>query len=617
MSTPKVVFLHGVGSGDPEMDWLTALNGGLFQRGYGSLQQTDVIAPRYNDLLLDPDSSAPLPKVTYKPKDDGASRHQYELRQARIQRQLQKDPAVKAYGLGKLPDAFAHHGGAALVKAAPGPLKAVRNYVTNDGIRGAVLGRILQELGGVRGEIVLVAHSLGSVIAIDLLDHLPDDVHVRRFVTIGSPAHSQALHRGADRLLKKFPYARVDDWSNFVCPWDPVSVGRGLASLFPAAQDFQVRLDDLNAAKVAVAGAHDSVRYLRHEAIAGVIGDALWPAPEPIYSGDSAIAVHLEDGDALRLLVMQFNRQVAGRITNQGVKQRFDSAAQLLRDADADSARQLISDCRPVPTELLTLAQGRIPMLPLRWSVIEMVRHMAVLATSNNTAPYEIDCGDAQLDVLPHFAMDLGLNTQIGEEVKASIVEVRRALERKSLGDRFGDVGKGRWLIGAAGLVLLAAAPIGLLMAAPVGLAGAAAFTSMLAAFGPGGMVGGLAAVGGLATTGTLMATVAATVGSTSQVAEDPRTVVARVAAEHALKELHLPYDEALWGRVTEMDNQINAEIRRLEAFSDEKSPRLAQLRSGHEVLERLLDFMLDNGLGPAAISASDDDLDDQLALTR
>lgn len=613
MSTPKIVFLHGVGNGDPEMTWLGALNAGLDRRGFGSLQPADVIAPRYNDLLLDVNGGTPLPERTYRQQDDGRHRRQYELNRARIQRMLQKDPTVGAYGLGKLPDAVAHHGSALTAKVAPGPLKAVKNYVTDDGIRSAVLTRILHELRDVSGDIVLIAHSLGSVIAIDLLDHLPDDVHVRRFVTIGSPAHSEALHKGAERLLKQFPYLRVDDWSNFVCPWDPVTVGRGLASLFPAAQDFLVQLDDLNVVKVAAAGAHDSVRYLRHEAIAGLIGDAVWPAPAPTYSGGSNVAVHLEDGDALRLLVMQFNRQVVGRITDQDVKQRFGGVAQLLREADAASARQMIEDGRPVPAELLTLAQGRIPMLPLRWTEVEVVRHMAVLATANTTAPYDIDCGDAQLDALSPFAMDLGLSSHIGEAVRDAIIAVRRgALETKG----FGDSVKGRLLIGAAGLALVAAVPIGLMVAAPVGLAGAAAITSALAAFGPGGMVGGIAAVGGLASTGTMMATVAATVGSTSQTTDDPRTLVAQVAAEYALMKLHLPHDEALWIRITERDNQINAEIRQLEAFSDEKSARLTQLRSGHEVLARLLDFMFENGLGPTAIASSDDDLDDQLALT-
>lgn len=619
MSTPKVVFLHGVGGGDPEMDWLGALNTGLFRCGYGSLDRGEVVAPRYNDLLLDTTVGGVLPPVTYKSTNDGGSRLQYERRQARIQRKLQKDPAVKAYGLGVVvPDPVAALGGAGLVKIAPGPLKAVRHYVKNENVRGAVLTRILQALDGVRGDIVLIAHSLGSVVAIDLLDHLPEDIYVRRFVTIGSPAHEEALHKGAERLLRKFPYSRVDDWSNFLSAWDPVTAGRGLASLFPAAQDFTVRLDDLGPVKVAAMGAHDSVRYLRHEAISGLIGDAIWPAPEPVYRVGADIAVRLDKGDALRLLVMEYNRLVTNHIADQDIKKRFGGAAQLLRDADVDGIRQLIDAGRPVPAEFRTLAEGRMPMLPLLWSEVEAVRHLAVLATTNTVAPDEIDCGDAAFVALPHLAMALGLTSQVGDAVKDALVEVRRSVfESRSLRDKFGDVTTSRWLLGALGVALVAAAPIGLMVAAPAALAGAAAFTSMLAGFGPGGMAGGLAMVGGLTTTGTLMATVAATVGTTTRVADDPRTLVAQVAAEHALKKLNLPYDEALWWRITEMDNQTNAEIRRLEPFSDEKSARLNQLRTAHEVLERLLAFMTKHGLGPEEIGAGEDEVEVLPAIAR
>jgi len=73
---------------------------------------------------------------------------------------------------------------------------------------------------------------------------------------------------------------------------------------------------------------------------------------------------------------------------------------------------------------------------------------------------------------------------------------------------------------------------------------------------------------------------------------------------------LHLRHDVMLWWRITGMDNQINAEIRRLEPFVDEKSVRLTQLRTGHEVLERLLTFMTKHGLGPTEIGAGDDEVD-------
>ena len=61
----------------------------------------------------------------------------------------------------------------------------------------------------------------------------------------------------------------------------------------------------------------------------------------------------------------------------------------------------------------------------------------------------------------------------------------------------------------------VAAGPIGLALAAPAGVFGAAAITGGLAAFGPGGMVGGLATLG-LASAGAATAAAAVTRGSGS-----------------------------------------------------------------------------------------------------
>ena len=137
-------------------------------------------------------------------------------------------------------------------------LDQVRGYVRDDKVRADVMSHILDFLP-TYGDIVLIAHSLGSVIAIDLLDHLPEDLQVRRFITIGSPANIRALHEGSERLLKKFPYAHVDDWSNFLNVGDIVTGGRGLASTFPGAQDFLLN---------GISG-HDAGTYLGDPAVPG------------------------------------------------------------------------------------------------------------------------------------------------------------------------------------------------------------------------------------------------------------------------------------------------------------------------------------------------------------
>jgi hypothetical protein len=62
-----------------------------------------------------------------------------------------------------------------------------------------------------------------------------------------------------------------------------------------------------------------------------------------------------------------------------------------------------------------------------------------------------------------------------------------------------------------------------------------------------------------------------------------------------------MPYDEALWFQITDFETQISAEYNRLAAFSDKKSPRLADLEVAKEILDKMIAFMVKKGLGPIA----------------
>ena len=71
----KVVFLHGIGDGDPDYSWLDGLNRGLEQAGYATVEREQVIAPRYSRLLKsDEHDGQRLPPTTYRAKDDQISR---------------------------------------------------------------------------------------------------------------------------------------------------------------------------------------------------------------------------------------------------------------------------------------------------------------------------------------------------------------------------------------------------------------------------------------------------------------------------------------------------------------------------------------------------------------
>ena len=82
-----------------------------------------------------------------------------------------------------------------------GPLMddETRRYLDDEATRANTLHRVLAALPE-SGPIVLLGHSLGTVIAADLLTRLPARIEVVGVITMGSPAGHLGTHRGSDRL---------------------------------------------------------------------------------------------------------------------------------------------------------------------------------------------------------------------------------------------------------------------------------------------------------------------------------------------------------------------------------------------------------------------------------
>lgn len=587
----KVVFLHGVGDGDPQASWLEGLNRGLIQAGRDPIDPAQTAAPRYSSILSTDGIGAKMPPVTYRTKDDTSARLEFARRQARIQRSLGLGSAPAGVGVHRVPIGPLNAAqGFVVDNVSAYDLTQVRRYVRNEPLRGAVLRFLLdQDLGD---EIVLIGHSLGSVIAIDLLDHLPEHLHVRRFITIGSPASAPSLHEGSERLLKRFPYARVDDWTNFFNPGDVVTGGRGLAATFPAAQDFAVDLGFLE---------HGAGTYLGHAAVAGLIAQTVRPG-KSVEVARSGIAVRLTDTQASVLLLLHYGHAVARHIKNQEAAARYSGALRIRQDQVISEIEELATvGQQPLASELHQLIDGSLPPVPHRWELHEAVGELVVLALTNAVDPYEIDVERAPMRAVPEIAVTLGFSTDVGEKVIGAIEDVQKGLDRR------GGVPWGRVLGAAAGVALLAAGPVGLIAAAPAGAAGAAAIVGGLAGFGPGGMVGGLAMLGGLAGAGGALAAGAVNGGGEeSRPTLDLKTLVLRVTVEHARKLLDLPFDHNLWYQLADAETAVSVQINRLEVFGDPKTPRLVMLREVKDSLARLMRFVIDNGLAPRAIAAGD-----------
>ena len=254
-------------------------------------------------------------------RDNLGSRREVAHRQARVSRVIAADDLTSGPGLQRVPDKAAEQ--LHIVVVATPIFDHVYNSMTYEGPKAAVLQAVLDEVPRT-GKIVLIGHSLGSIIAIDLLDHLPPDLHVARSITIGSPAGSPTLHH--ERILKRFPYARVDDWSNILDPRDAVTAGRGLAALFPGAQDVRIHMP-LDGPKVDF---HRSAGYLAHRVAVRLVDDAINPSTELVVTSDD-LTPRLYVGERAGIETLASGRRTVQHLEKKRAE-RYEAALRILRD---------------------------------------------------------------------------------------------------------------------------------------------------------------------------------------------------------------------------------------------------------------------------------------------
>lgn len=146
-----------------------------------------------------------------------------------------------------------------------GDLKQVRRYQDDDTLAEVVRDRVVETLRG--GAEILVAHSLGSVVAFEVLS-LATDHCVHTLVTLGSPLALPSV----TRRLRGRPAADAPEmppgltrWVNVYDPSDAVACAGGLAQIWPRALD--VTVDNGN-------DPHSVFAYLGKQATGRAISDA-------------------------------------------------------------------------------------------------------------------------------------------------------------------------------------------------------------------------------------------------------------------------------------------------------------------------------------------------------
>ncbi|WP_425843707.1 hypothetical protein [Agrococcus sp. TSP3-2-1] len=585
-----LLFLHGVGDGDRERQWQTVLDASLQTAGYPSLASTYAVAPRYAHLLDGVDDDEKLPPMVIKaPARDLARQNR---------RDFERRIGALEYRIGR-PDRGATRPaqdvliGAALVIPH---FQQARNYLSNAHIRAAVLNKVLNALPA-SGRLVIVAHSLGSVIAADVLRRLPVGLRVAGMVTIGSPLANANFSGSRLREDLKDPPSNLDWWVNFWKGPDPVVASRGLSSVFPWLLDYRIP-----ARQMYGAPAHAAVDYLGHGAVAAAIGYAVFGSlSKELVAADSGVDVPLDAAETITLLALRYAHHLGLRMRGDH-QERFAGAR---RAVQAEAVSELISQrsaaLRPLPSAVARLAfdlsaPDAAPPEPLPVTTPgkeEAVVLLTVLAAQNVIRPFEITVSsDLRRDAMRDLAAEMALGSQFGDDVFAAAKEAQEVL---------GGGGQINWLkwgaIGA-GAVALVVATGGLALAAGAGLAGAAALTSALAAFGPGGMIGGLLTAGALVTAGG--GGIAFGLASPGTTAAALEAVVAGQLATAILRRKHdLEQDPAVWDTLADAEVEVRREYERLDEFSDEKAPGMRELHRKMVTLGRALDYLQRAGLAP------------------
>lgn len=270
----SVMFLHGRGQqervpADLRRMWAAGLNKGLTLAELSPVDPADVYFPYYGDQLIA--SMSASESIV----DTGSGLYESLVEEAahRAGMPSTADVPVAEEGLGtvvlgRVRDQLGWIAARSrLDSVLIGALfKDVAAYLDDEQVRKSVLDTVLTEVP-TRGELILVSHSLGTVVALDLLTQLPREVEVSLLVTAGSPLGMDAVHR---KLLIGGPNRpeRVGEWLNTWYAGDPVAIGCPLRPTWgPGLRDLPVENPEERA--------HDIDEYLAHPEVAAVIGRKL------------------------------------------------------------------------------------------------------------------------------------------------------------------------------------------------------------------------------------------------------------------------------------------------------------------------------------------------------
>ena len=237
-------------------------------------------------------------------------------------------------------------------------------YFFDDKKRAAIRKRLTDVLPAPGVPVVVVAHSQGSIVAVEVLALVPK-MKVVKVVTIGSPLGLQEVQDFLDVQPRKKPFYTptcIERWDNFADPLDPVALDKALATEFTLAPGsanvprLATPIRDhivVNERTFAMRGfnPHSAAGYLSHPKVRGSVYEStnFDPLARFVVARDVAEALGRDERHPVLIEVLEpgfkaidesdaalAKREAATPATLGG---RIERAAADLRTLVADSAR--------------------------------------------------------------------------------------------------------------------------------------------------------------------------------------------------------------------------------------------------------------------------------------
>ena len=297
----KIIFIHGIkqqifDANSFQSYWLNVFNTGMNTiEAQVNVEQLDLAFPFYGDILnhfnhrkaIHPDTLKPnwsffakLPRIRQQHSDalrqaleeiqllpHHAEHQAYSLKNRFfLLSQLAKDRMLKEMVmlLNHFPDLHE-----SLIEKF---LCEVYLYWYNPEFKQQVHERILSCFEPHKHHIV-IAHSLGTVIAYNLLHELSHHYEIKRFITLASPLPFNVMQRHLNRPMQK-PNVLTGEWFNFYSQEDYLTT----FPMLPPVFDFHPQIDNKLITTFADKP-HEIIGYLQHPLVVRRVLELLYDMP--------------------------------------------------------------------------------------------------------------------------------------------------------------------------------------------------------------------------------------------------------------------------------------------------------------------------------------------------